>query len=825
MRVPLTWLRDYVDVDLAPEALAERLTLLGMEVKGIERRGADWRRVVVGELLDVRDHPASDHLHLTKVRVGDGEPVLSIVCGAQNIATGQHVPVALPGAMLPGDRAIDVTTIAGEQSQGMLCSGAELGLTTDAESILILPDEAPVGAAFHDLFGDVVLDVDVKPNRGDALSLIGLAREVAAATGARVRWPEVSVAESGAPTSASLSVEVRDTTLCPRFVGRYVDGLAIEPSPLQVQARLTAAGMRPVSNVVDASNYVMLELGKPTHTFDAAALQDGRIIVRRAEPGERIETLDHVVRDLTTDTLIIADPRGPVGIAGVMGGADSEIGDATTAIVIESAVFDPVSIRRTARRYALRSEASLRFEKGQEHRLARVGADRVAQLVVAWGGGRIAPGRVDTSPHEPEPGRLPFRPARLNRLLGTAIPADEMRALLSRVEIGTAPASAGDVVPIGGTNDPIVLDATRAAEALVAIVPSHRRDLEVEADVAEEVARVRGYELVPGTLPDTRMPAYRADPRRLVDTVRDLLAGRGLNEVVTHALVAPHDHARFGIAPDDTETISVTNPLSVDHSQLRRSMLPGLLGVLAENERQRRPDLGIFEIGSTHRLVAGLPVETGWLAILLAGDRSQAAWNQAARLSDLWDAVGLVDWLAERLGVAHPAPSTPVPVAGVEHPGRTVAFVVPAPDGGTRTLGRAAELHPRYLESVGVRAEHVAVALVSLEELALVEPQRRRYHSFPRVPAVDRDLAVVIRDDQAAGDVERVIRDAAGRLLRGLRVFDVYRGAPLAPGERSLACRLTLQAPDRTMTDEEIEATISSVLGALGRDLGARIRS
>jgi len=384
VRVPLSWLRDYVDVQLTPEQLAERLTLLGMEVKGVEAWGSDWQNVVVGELLSVEKHPRADRLSLTRVTMGSGEP-LEIVCGATNIAAGQRIPVALPGAVLPGDRRIERTEKMGVVSNGMLCSGDELHLTGDADGILILPSDTPLGIPLADLYGDIVLDVDVKPNRGDALSLIGLAREVSAVTGAAVRFPETDVTEDGPRIDDRLRVEVDDRALCTRFVGRWVGGVTVGPSPDLVQMRLIAAGQRPVSNVVDVSNYVMLELGKPIHTFDAAAVHGGHLVVRLARDGERLETLDHVERALTPDTLLIADPEGPLAIAGVMGGATSEISNATTDVVVESAIFDPVSIRRTAFRYALRSEASLRFEKRQAVLLAllepkaRLGAERIAE--------------------------------------------------------------------------------------------------------------------------------------------------------------------------------------------------------------------------------------------------------------------------------------------------------------------------------------------------------------------------------------------------------------------------------------------------------------
>src|SRR6476469_8837832 len=605
MRVPLSWLRDYVDVELAPEVLAERLTLLGMEVKGIERWGAEWQNVVVGELLSVEKHPNADRLSLTSVRVADGEEPLSIVCGATNIAAGQRVPVALPGAVLPGDRRIERTEKMGVVSNGMLCSGDELNLTGDADGILILPPDDPIGMPLVDLYGDVILDVDVKPNRGDALSLVGLAREVGAITGAPLRWPETDPVEDGRDVADYVALDVRDPGWCPRFVGRWVDGVTVGPSPDRVQMRLRAAGQRPISNVVDVSNYVMLELGKPIHTYDA----DGvgldtagrhRLIVRRAAPAERLETIDHVARPLDADTLLIADERGPLGIAGIMGGAASEVSDATTRVIVESAIFDPILIRRTGQRYGLRSEASLRFEKGQETRLARIGADRAARLVALWAGGSVARGRVDSAPAEPGPTRIPFRPARVSRLLGVALAAVEQRELLARVGVETEAATAEPadrIVPVAAGGEPLAVEAD-PADVLIAIVPTWRRDIVIEADVTEEVARVRGYETIPGILPDTPMPAFRASPLAIRDRIREAIAGAGLTEVVTHALVAPAQAERFVWSaetapvvdgtPAGGRTITVTNPLSMDHSVLRRSVAGSLVEIAAATQRGGR---------------------------------------------------------------------------------------------------------------------------------------------------------------------------------------------------------------------------------------------
>jgi phenylalanyl-tRNA synthetase beta chain len=834
MRVPLSWLREFVDIDLSPEQLAERLTLLGMEVKTIERWGADWEHVVTGELLTVEKHPRADRLSLTTVTLGDGGEPLSIVCGATNIAPGQRIPVALPGAVLPGNRKIERAEKMGVVSNGMLCSGAELNLTGDGDGILILPADTPLGVPLTDLYGDVVLDVDVKPNRGDALSILGLAREVAAATRRDVRWPEPVVAEgSGPEASARFAVDVRDPDLCTRFVGRWVSGVTVGPSPDHVQMRLLAAGQRPISNVVDASNYVMLELGKPIHTFDAGAVHagpDGRptVIVRRAAEGERLETLDHVVRELSADTLLIADPEGPIGIAGVMGGADSEVSDATSDVIVESAIFDAVSIRRTAQRLALRSEASSRFEKGQEVRLARIGADRTAQLLAEWAGGVVAPGRVDTAPAEPEQARVTFRPERINRLLGTALPADEQRELLARVGVRTIDADPDAQVIVALRPDSLVVPAGTAA-AVTALVPTWRRDIAIEADVAEEIARVRGYELVPSVTPDTEMPHFRPSPLEVRELVRETLAGAGLTEVVTTALVSPRHLERFvmhrevpsvGDEPQPGGSpIGVGNPLSRDHSLLRRNLLGSLLDVVGTNLRHGTPDVAVFEIGKGYALAGGEPREWWRLGFALVGSAEPPAWNRAPRPYDLDDAKAVIELLVARLDLGRIAysPETGEPVF---HPGRTAR---------ARVAGRleaiVGELHPDVVDAWELRTTHrVILAEVALDGLAGGRLAPERAPAVGRFPEVDRELAIVVAETTPAATVEDLLRSSAGELLRGVALFDIYRGVPLAPEEKSLAYRLRLGAADRTLTEPEVEAAVAAAVAALP-SIGGRIRT
>ncbi|MFL5755635.1 MAG: phenylalanine--tRNA ligase subunit beta, partial [Chloroflexota bacterium] len=598
------------------------------------------------------------------------------------------------------------------------------------------------------------------------------------------------------------------------------------------QMRLRAAGLRPVSNVVEASNYVMWELGKPVHTFDAACIarSDERhaIVVRRATAGERLETLDHVARDLTTEDLVIADNRGPLAIAGVMGGADSEVSVSTRDVVIESAIFDPVAVRRTAQRHGLRSEASSRFEKGQDVPMARIGADRTAALIREWAGGEVAAGRVDTNPDEPTRLRVPFRPARVNRLVGVDLSADEQRDVLSRIGIDTETAAPAEPVVVALAPELLVVDAA-AGEAVTALVPSWRRDLVVEADIAEEVARVSGYETTPSVTPDTPMPDWRPSPLEVRDLVRETLAGAGLSEVVTPALVSPGQldllRLRRGVPSVGTEPqpggtpIVVTNPLSRDHSVLRQNVLPSLVDVVATNLRHGADDVAVFEIGKGYAKDGSTPREWWRLGIALTGSAEPAHWSTTPRAYDLDDAKGLLELVLRRLGGPEPT-YVPEREEPAFHPGRTARV-----DGGDVLHGIVGELHPGAIEWWDMRAAgRVVAAEIALAGLAAGTMVPERAPVVGRFPAVERDVAVVVPDETAAGDVLGLVRSAAGPLLRRVRLFDVYRGSPLAETEKSLAWRLTFEAPDRTLTEDEVDAAVEAVVSAIA-GIGGRVRS
>jgi phenylalanyl-tRNA synthetase beta chain len=666
--------------------------------------------------------------------------------------------------------------------------------------------------------------------------LIGLAREVAAVTGASLRWPETEPVETGPAIEDRLDVEVRDPDLCPRFVGRFVDGVTVGPSPDRVQMRLRAAGLRPISNVVDTSNYVMLELGKPIHTYDAAGVgeRDGRhrLIVRRATPGETLVTLDHVERTLDPETLVIADDRGPLGIAGIMGGADSEVHEATTQVIIESAVFDPIAIRRAGQRYALRSEASLRFEKGVERRLARIGADRTARLIAEWAGGSVSRGRIDTAPAEPPPTRVAFRPTRVNRLLGTDLPRDEQRGVLARVGIETEPGAGREVsVPVSAEPQPLTI-AVPPSDAIVAVVPTWRRDIAIEADVAEEIARIHGYEHVPGTLPDTQMPPFRPQPLELRDVIRETLAGAGLTEVVSHALVSPRLAERFtwetplpmvGAGPPAAaRPIHVTNPLSADHSVLRPTVVGSLVEIVSTNVRRGRADASIFEIGKGYGREGDETREWWRLAIAACGAAEEPAWNRPARAFDLHDAKGLIELICRRLGMSTPA-YEPITGEPLLHPGRA-ARVTAERDGRMALAGLVGELHPGIADEWELRGARVVVAELDVAGLAGGAAVAVKALTPSRHPVSGRDLAIVVPESTPAAAVAAVIRENAGPDLVSVDLFDIYRGAPLAANEKSLAWRLVFQAVDRTLTEPEIEAAVATI-GRAVATIGGRIRT
>ncbi len=812
MRVPLSWLRDYVDISLSPADLAESLTLRGMEVSSIEVGGADWTDVVVGRLRSVERHPNADTLWLTSVDVGDGEP-LQVVCGAQNIEAGQLVPVARVGAVLPGDRRIGKSKIRGVESQGMLCSAVELGLGTDADGIRILdPDGGLVlGQDLREVFGEVVLDVDVKPNRGDALSMVGLAREIAAFTHAELRLPTIELGEDAEIGAAErVSVRVEEGQLCPRFTARYLEGVRNGDSPGWMQRRLIAAGMRPISAVVDVTNYVMHELGQPMHAYDADAVPGGEIVVRRARIGERLQTIDHEGRALDERMLVIADVDRPIGLAGIMGGESTEVRPGTTRVILESAIFNGPNIRNTARRLALRSEASMRHEKGIDPNLPPFAADRAASLIAEISGARVASGVIDSAPGARPRRIIEASLPRIERLLGITLDAPMVARLLQ----------------------PLGFDVSASEAALEVSVPTHRLDMLIDADLAEEIARSHGYDRIPSRLPDAELPPYRPDPSEPRQAVRRVLAGLGLDEVVTHALIGPAELERSGYDPDAGHIVRVANPLSADHALLRPVLYPSLLAALAENVRQRRSDAWLFEVGKTYwRQESGRPpggAETAgtgryeqWhVGVAMLGPRLPRSVDAATRDADVAEIKGVVEALHTALGA-------PAPMYRAErdderhphlHPGRAALIV----DDGGHAYGSIGEVAPRVAAAWDLPGRPV-IAAMNLAQLVAQLPEPLTVTHVPAAQPVDRDLAVVLGEDASLGELLRITRSTAGSLLVSVRPFDIYRGPQVGVGKVSYALSLRFQ-PEVAGDERSVEKAMNRIRGALRHHLEAEIR-
>lgn len=804
MRVSMKWLRELVDIDLPLDEFTDLLDMTGTKVEAVHTVGEALDGVIVGRILTKERHPDAETLWVTTVDVG-GEALLTIVCGAQNFEAGDIVPVAVVGATLPSGMTIKKAKLRGVVSQGMNCSATELGLGTDASGLLILPADAPVGMSFAHYRGlsDEVLELEVTPNRPDCLSMVGVAREVGAVTGRAARVPVAAVSEGTEVAADSVSVAIEDPDLCPRYTARLVRGVRVGPSPEWLAERITASGARPINNVVDITNYVMFELGQPLHAFDAATLgvADGRhaITVRLAGPDERLLTLDGQERLLAADTLVIADPTGAVALAGVMGGAATEVTDATVDVLIESACFAPSSIGRTSRRLALISESSTRFERGVDSAGCVAALDRAASLLADIAGGTVGAGVIDVCPQPPRPAVVRLRVARLNALLGTGLPWERVAEIL--VLLGLALE--------GGPGEFSVT------------VPTFRPDLGREVDLIEEVVRVHGMGTVVSTLPAGRgRVGGLTDGQRRRERIGQALRGAGLNEAVTWSFADPTDAERTGwVFGPDERPVRLLNPMSGDQSALRFSTLPGMLRAVADNRRRGVADVHLYEIGSVWWTAPGRkqPKERAVVAGVLAGSWSRPGWNDAPPELDIFDAKGAVESVIEELGIAR----FRLRAADLPHlqPGRSAEVLV-----GGDVIGWLGEVHPSVLDAYEC-AGPVAVFELQLKPLLKAARDTRPFADLPRFPGVKMDLAIVVADGVPAERVEQAIRSAGGKLLDEVRLFDAYRGEGVAPGNTSLAFALVYRHPERTLTDDEVAALHEKVVRKVTSAVGGALRS
>jgi phenylalanyl-tRNA synthetase beta chain len=817
MLVPMKWLKELVPTDLSTEEIGRRLTLAGLEAEGITRLGEEWDRVFVAEVEKVERHPDADRLVLATVVAGEHR--LTVVTGAPNIAAGQRVALALTGARLVDPyveelqyKTLKPSIIRGVKSEGMVCSEKELGLSGEHEGIMVLPDDAPVGLPLRYYLGDDVIEFEITPNLVHAFSVHGIARELAAIVASEVN--PIERADLSSAERHDDRVVIEDPALCGRYALAVIDNVTIGPSPDWMQRRLTAAGMRPVSNVVDITNYVMAELGQPMHPFDAGRLASEKIIVRPAHAGERIETIDHVQRVLDEQVLVIADEERAIGLAGVMGGVDTEVSDETTTVLLESASFDPKSIRRTARALKLPSEASARFQRGVDPNLAWPAIERFVALLAEIDPGATVRYVADAYPRPRERGSVRMKLSEIERLLGMTIPTETVLDILTRLELA-----------------PVIEDSVDGPVVVVS-VPTYRMDITLPADVVEEVARIYGYDTLPERLPEGEAVSIVRDRARLVDrVVQDALVAAGLQQTITYSMISDDDLLALspsrgsvpellgGYARPEADYVRATNPLRSDWEIMRPTMLPSLLKIVAEN-RKYSPRVAVFETARTYQPVGldELPDERRGVAIAMSGQRSPAAWYDGDECElDFFDAKGAVEVMLDRLGtdkvafkvVSHPS----------MHPGRSAAVCV-----GDLQVGIVGEVHPRVAASFGIDGR-VAVAEVDLEVFAESLLDNWQVSTVSRFQPIRQDFAIVVDEDVAAADVEAAIVAGAGPLAGAINLFDVYRGPGVDDGRKSLAFSVTLSAPDRQLAEREVERIRGKIEQNVKKRVGGTLRS
>ncbi len=801
MKIPLKWLQEYVDIALPPADLANRLTMAGTEVKGTQVIGGDWGNIVVGQIIAINLHPNADRLSLPTIDLGTEQH--TVVCGAPNLKIGDKVAFAPVGAQLIDGHSgqafrLKSAKIRGVVSSGMACSEKELGISDSHEGIMLLPAEAPVGTPLADYLGDVIFDLDITPNRPDCLCVIGIAREIAALTGQSLSLPEVSYEETTSPIAQQISVEIAAPDLCPRYCASLITGVKVAESPRWLQQRLLACGMRPISNIVDITNYVMLAYGQPLHAFDYDKIRGKKIIVRRAAKGEAVVTLDGVERVLSGDMLVIADTEGSVAIAGVMGGADSEVTQGTTSILLEAASFNPVSIHYTGRRLQLPSEACMRFERGIRPELTLPALKRATQLIVQLAGGEAAKGVVDVYPGKQDQEPILLSTGKVKTLLGVEFSLDQIVGALTSLGFDC---KKGD----------------SASEVWVA-VPYWRSDIHLAVDLVEEVARIIGYDKIPATMLSQPLPRQNPEPvLSLKQKAGRILTGYGFQEVITYSLTSLEKLNKLLPEPHPLEPmpLRMANPMTAEREYLRPNLRANLLAAFSANRRHEDGGIRLFELGKVYLPRHNdLPDEPEMLCGILGGSRLKESWQGKDELLDFYDVKGMVEGLLNQLSVE----------VNFEEDrdeslclGKQAAIVV---DG--KKLGVVGELQPKVLERFEI-TEPAYLFEINLTALLPYTIGHKMFQPIPRFPAIVRDVALIVDTGISHQRVLDIITSFP--LVNQVTLFDVYSGDQVPRGRKSLAYRITFQSPAHTLTDEEVNQVQQQILNKLSGELGATLRT
>ena len=789
-------------MELTPEEIAGKLTMAGLEVDSIDRVSPGFSGVAVAKILAIKPHPNADKLSLCEVSTG--AKTFPVVCGAQNIHEGDIVPLATVGATIPGGYTIKSSRLRGELSEGMLCSEEELGIGEDTSGIMILPDTFTLGedlAVALDL-EDVTLEISITPNRADCLSMIGIAREIAAMTGGRVRYPAIQFEEKGEDINELTSVTILDPDLCPRYTARLIKDIEIRPSPAWMRMRLEAVGLRAINNVVDVTNFVMMEYGQPLHAFNFRSLKEGRIVVRGAEEGEQFVSLDEKPRTLSADTLMICDGAGPVAVAGIMGGLDSEVEDDTRDVLLESAYFNPSSIRKSSRSLGMGTDAAFRFERGIDPDGVVRALDRAAQLMADLSGGSICRGNIDEYPRKIEVVQdVPLRPEQVNRILGTQIEASEMKEILEGLEM---------IVSEKGPGTYLVTP------------PTFRVDIAREIDLTEEIARIHGYEGIPTSLPELSPKAVTTSNKRaLQNRIRAILNGYGYSEVINYSFTSPTSTDVLGLSEDDEgrRFIRLEDPLGEEMSVMRTNLVYGLLTTMSKNISAGNSDLRIFEMGKVFTDISReLPREQERIGALVCGARYDRLWHFDDGLqADFYDLKGGMENLFEALRIRDIRFTSGCDRPFL-HPGRSCHVIS---DG--RIIGFLGDVHPDVLEKVDIKGKAVVFEL-DLHSIIPLVREDFLYRNIPKLPSVSRDVAFVV-DETVEG---RYLLDLAleknENLLECMDIFDVYVGEGIPNGMKSLAVRFTYRSATRTLTDAEVNEVHERLVGKIVKRTSAKIR-
>lgn len=810
MQVSIKWLKDYIDFTETPEQLADKLTMAGIPVENVVDPGEGLEKVVTGRIEKLEPHQNSDHLQICTMNVGLAENII-IVTGAQNVAKGQVVPVAMVGAHLPNGMKISKGKLRGVASNGMLCSAQELKLDLEKlpeeqkTGIFILPSDTPVGIPAKDVLGlnDVVLEFELTANRADCFSVFGLVREIAAITGNKPHFPEIKVNEDdNTKLNDIFSVEIADPDLCSRFSTRMLKNVKIGPSPEWMQQRLEGAGIRSINNVVDVTNFVMIELGHPMHAYDYDKITGKKLIARRAIEGEELHTLDDTSRKAKGEMLVIADSEKAAGLAGIMGGFETEITDTTTTVVLESADFYGPCIRRTARACGLSSEASGRFERGVDSETTIKALDRAAQLLQEMGACTVCEGIVDVYPNPKQANYVTFTPEQINNHLGTNIAKDVMLNIITSVGF--------DVTK--DENDEITVK-----------VPSWRNDVTCMADISEEIARLHGFDKIKSTLPNgVSMQGTQSAKQTFIDKVKASLSSQGLYETISFALTNEETFNKLNIPQDSPlrKAVPIMNPLSDEYPLVRTTLLSSIFDNLARNLARKNDDVALFEVGSVFfpkaLPVTELPDEVVKIAGAITGRRNAQGWNQTNDMVDFYDAKGIIEELLANLRVTRYTVEAGTHYA--MHPGKTALFKK-----GRDVIATVGEVHPAVLSAYGITKP---VYIFELDATTVMKYMAKdlKYKALPKYPATSRDLAMLVDVDVNAADIEKAMTKAAGQNLTQITLFDVYTGKQVEEGKKSLAFSLTFQSNDKTLTDAEIDPAIEKIVAKLQKDFNANLR-